>query len=293
MSIREIEGSFELGDRSYRGKQKDVALAAGERLRAGSRVRMAFSDDRIVLLAPNTLLELRPEEKRLTLSLERGELIADLAGPGPELRVLAKSCEITPLGTAFGVKLENQKVLVVVERGRVEVKRARARAQLRAAEALQASEDGTLGAPAAADFRGWAWSRPGRAPELTLLSEKFASPERAEAVHRASEKPPLFEVPARGVLTLVCRADRPCRLKVQLFSAEARTTYKVEPGLLRGAAWRTLTIPFEDFAVTDKSRGPARLAPGSPITDLLLMPVDDEEKAVIWVDSIKATELRP
>src|SRR6185436_9892143 len=151
--LKEAEGTFELGDKSSRGRQKDLEIALGERLRASTPVKLTLGDDRFVLLAPRSVVEFRPDEKRLTLGLEQGELIADLIGAGPELRVAARGCEVVPLGTVFGVKVDAARVFVTVEKGRVEVQSPKGRASLRAAESLLASADGTLGAPVPADFR--------------------------------------------------------------------------------------------------------------------------------------------
>jgi len=308
--LRETDGSFDLAEKGVRGKQKDFTVTAGDRLRAVSTVKLTLAEDRTILLSPRTVVEFRPEEKRLTLSLDQGELLADLIGPGPEIRVVTKACEITPLGTVFGVKADPGRVMIVVEKGRVDVQGSKGRATLRAAESLQAAEDGALGPTAPADFRPHAWARGHRAPELTLFSDDFSKPgawigeiEKGVAravpkagggplIHLESEKP-LFEVPIRGALTLVCRTDRASKLKVQIFAADLKTTYKTELPLLRGAAWRTVTLNFDDFVPTDRTRGTGRVPPGSPVTDLLLMYGEEEERGSFWVDSIKVTELRP
>lgn len=308
--LREVEGSFDLVDKNLRGKQKDLTVGVGDRLRAQSLVKLTLADDRIILLAPRSVVEFRPEEKRQSLYLEQGELLADLVGPGPEVRIVTKNCDITPLGTVFGVKADAGRVMVVVEKGRVDVQGAKGRATLRAAEALQASEDGSLGAATPADFRSLSWTRGHRPPELTLLFDDFTKPgawigEIDKGVIRAVPKPgggpqihlenakTLFEVPIRGTLSISWMTDRTSKLKVQLFAADLKTTYKVEAPLARGSAWRTLTFNFDDFVPTDKTRGPGRLPAGSPITDLLLMYGEEEERGTFWMDSIRVTELRP
>ncbi|MBI3858524.1 MAG: FecR domain-containing protein, partial [Planctomycetes bacterium] len=308
--LREADGAFDLADKPLRGKQKDLTVGAGDRLRASTPVKITLADDRVVLLAPRTVLEFRPEEKRLTLAMEQGELLADLIGPGPEMRVVTKACDVTPLGTVFGVKVDAGRVTVTVEKGRVEVQSPRGRATLRPAESLQASEDGTLGTPGPADFRTMAWARSHRAPELSLYAEDFSKPgawageidkgvARAVAkagggpvLHLATEKP-LFEVPVRGSMTVVCRSDRAGKFKIQFYSPELKTTYtKQNLTVLRSDAWRAVTVDFDDFAPSDKSR-PARVTPGSGVTDLLLMYGDEGERGNFWVDSIKVTEVRP
>lgn len=309
MVLPEIDGSFELADRSLKGKQKDLSVSAGDRLRATTAVKLALAEDRFVLLSPKSVVEFRPEEKRLALALEQGEALADLAGPGPEVRILTKSCEVTPLGTVFAVKIVPGRALITVEKGRVEVQSSKGKAVLRAAESLQAADDGTLGAAMPADFRTLAWARGHRAAELALFSEDFskagawegevekgvaraiARPGAAPTLHLAGDR--LFEVPVRGVLSIVCRSDRASKLKVQIYAGDVRTTYRVDVPVLRSSDWKTLAFTFDDFVPADRTKASGRPAPGAPISDLLLMYGDEEERGSFWVDSIRVTELRP
>jgi hypothetical protein len=309
--LRETDGSFDYGDRAVRGKQKEFNVSAGERLKAGSApVKLTLADDRVVLLAPRTVVEFRPEEKRLALSLEQGEALADLIGPGPEIRIVTKACEVTPLGTVFAVRVGPGRSGITVEKGRVEVQSSRAKATLRAGEALQAADDGTLGAAVPADFKTLSWTRGHRPAELTLYSEDFSRPGSWEGdvdkgvaralprpgsgptLHLATEKP-IFEVPLRGFMTIVCRADRTSKLKVQLFAGDVRTTYRFDVSLARSSEWRTLTVNFDDFVPADRTKATGRPAAGAPIGDLLLMVGEEDERASFWVDSIKVTEVRP
>jgi ferric-dicitrate binding protein FerR (iron transport regulator) len=310
-SLRETEGTFDLADKTLRGKQKDLSVGPGDRLRASTTVKLTLGDDRFVLLAPRTVVEFRPEEKRLSMALEQGDLLADLGGVGQEVRVVTKACEITPLGTVFAVKVDPGRVMVTVEKGRVDVQSPKGRAVLKAAEALQASPDGTLGTPGPADFRALAWARTHRAAETTPYLEEFtkpgpwvgdvekgviravAKPGTGAMIQVASEKPPLFEVPVRGFITIVCRADRAGKFKVQLYSPDQKTTYTRQGiTILKGDAWRTVTVDFDDLAPSDKTR-PTRLPPGSAVTDLLIMYGEEEDKGNFWVDTLKITELRP
>jgi len=308
--LREADGAFDLVDRPLRGKQKDLSVAAGDRLRATTTVKITLAEDRTLLLAPRTVVEFRPEEKRLALSLEQGELLADLIGPGPEIRVLTKTCEVTPLGTVFSVKLDAGRTGVTVEKGRVEVQSARAKATLRAAEAIRVSEEGALGPVGPADFRAQAWARGHRAPELSLFMEDFSKPGAWEAeidkgvaraqprpgtgplIHLSTEKP-IFEVPVRGAITLVYRADRASKLKVQLYAGDVRTTYRADVAVNRSSDWRTLTISFDDFVPSDRTKATGRPAPGAPVSDLLVMYGEEDERGSFWLDSIKVTEVRP
>jgi hypothetical protein len=262
------------------------------------------------VLAPRTVVEFRPEEKRLALAMEQGDLIADLIGPGPEVRVTTRACEITPLGTVFGVKVDAGRTMVTVEKGRVEVQSPKGKATLKPAEAVQASEDGTIGTPMPADFRSMAWARSQRAPELTLFADDFSAPGAwvgaiAGGVARAVARPGggatlhlavdkgMFEVPVRGSITIVCRSDRAGKFKVQLYSPDQKTTYtKQNIGILRGDAWRAVTINFDELVPSDKSR-PARLPAGSLVADLLIQYGEEGDAGNFWVDSIKVTEVRP
>lgn len=308
--LHEIDGTFELADKAMRGKQRELTVFAGERLRASTPVKITLADDRFALLAPRALVEFRPEEKRLSLSLEQGEMLADLIGPGQELHVVTRACEITPLGTVFGVKVDPGRVMVTVEKGRVEVQSSKGRTSLHAAESLQASDDGTLGTPAPADFRAFSWARSHRAAELALYVEDFKRPgawvgEIVKGVARALPRPgsgplldlstdkPIFEVPVRGSVTIVCRADRAGKFKVQLYCPELRTNYtRADIPILRREDWRPVTIDFDQFTPGDKTR-PGRLPAGSPITDILIMYGEEGERGNFWVDSIKVTEVRP
>jgi hypothetical protein len=311
--VREIDGAFEIGDRAYRGKQKDFALGAGDYLKASTAVKLSLADDRFLLVAPRALIELRPDGKRLQIQLEQGELLAELVGPGPEVRVTTRLCEVQPVGTVFAVRADPKKTTVSVERGRVDVRGAKGQARLRAGEASSATEDGAVSAPAPADFRSLAWTRPHRPAELAPFAEDFLKPgawkaEVAQGVARALPQPgsgpmirleaehptkPLFEVPVRGALTLVYRSDRASRMYVQLFAADLRVNFRKDLSVLRGAAWRTLVVDFDEFVSVDRAKHAGKLPPGTPVTDLGIVYGEEGEKGNFWVDSIKATEVRP
>ncbi len=311
VALRETDGSFDYGDKAIRAKQKDFGVSAGDRLKTGATlVKLTLTEDRVLYLAPRTVVEFRPEEKRLAVSLEQGEALAELSAPGPEIRIVTKACEVTPLGTIFAVRAAPGRSGVTVEKGRVEVQSAKGKATLRAGEMIQAADDGTLGAPAPADFRTLSWARGHRSAEVALYSEDFSKPgawegEIEKGVARATPRPgsgptlhlatdkPMFEVPVRGAITLVCRSDRTTKLKVQIYGSDVRTTFRVDVPIPRSSDWRTLTLNFDDFIPADRTKAGGRPAPGTPVTDFLLQVGEDDERASFWVDSLKVTEVRP
>jgi hypothetical protein len=308
--IREADGAFDVGDRTLRGKQKEFIVAAGDRLKAASVVRLTLADDRFILLSPKSLVEFRPEEKRLTLSLEVGDLHAELIGSGPEIRVATRSCEIQPLGTIFTVRADEKKSSVVVERGRVEVRGAKGKSAARAGESVMATEDGTVSAPFAADPRALAWTRGHRPAESTLLFEDFNKPGawkaevdkgvaraiplpgQSASIEIAAEKP-IFEVPVRGQIQVVCRADRAGRMYAQFFARDLRANFRKDVTILKGPAWRTIVFDFDEMVATDKSKFSGRPPAGTPIHDFGIYYGEEGDKGNLWVDSIRIVEVRP
>lgn len=309
-TIREVEGTFDFAEKPLRGRQKDFTVAAGDRLKAATVVKLTLADDRFILLSPRSVVEFRPEEKRLTIAIDLGDLHAELIGPGPEIRVATRNCEAQPLGTVFTVRAEEKRSTVVVERGRVEVKGARGRSTARAGESILATEDGTVLAPVPADFRTLAWVKPHRPPESAVFFEDFlkpgawkaelaggaakglAAPGAAAVIHLESEKP-IFEVPVRGQVQVVCRADRASKMYVQFFARDLRTNYRKEVSVLRGTAWRTLTLDIDEFLPFDKSKPQGRAPAGAAVTDFGLYYGEEGEKGSFWVDSVRVIEVRP
>jgi ferric-dicitrate binding protein FerR (iron transport regulator) len=303
-TIRESDGTFDLGDKSLRGRQKDLVVAAGDRLKAATVVKLTLGDDRFILLSPKSVVEFRPEEKRLTVAIDLGDLHAELIGAGPEVRVVTKTCEVQPLGTVFTVRAEEKKSTVIVERGRVEVRNAKGKATAKAGESVQATDDG-VSAPVPADFRALSWARPHRPAESALFLEEFNKPgawkaEIDKGVARAlagviqveSEKP-LFEVPVRGQIQVVCRADRAAKMYVQFFVREVRTNFRKEIPVLKSPAWKTLTVDIDECLPFDKTKPPGRAPAGASVHDFGLYYGEEGEKGNFWVDSIKVVEVRP
>ena len=311
IAFAETDGPFDLSDRPVRGRQKDVRVFAGDTFRATGTVRLSLAPQRFVLAAPQTVLAFRPGEKGLTLELEQGRLLMELLEAGPEVRVTAAGIEARPVGTVFAVQVENRRASVIVEEGRVEVKGSAGGATtLRAGQALLAAEDGALGTPAPADFRTLSWARAHRPAERTLFSEDFAAPGRWEAevrdgaarglpapgivaqIHIDGGGRPLFEIPARGQVSLAYRSDRVGKMYVQFFAPDLRVNYRREVQILRTPQWKALTLDLDEFAPADRSKAPARIPPGTPVTDLLVAFETEGDKGSLWLDSFRVAGLR-
>jgi hypothetical protein len=310
VTLREVEGTFELGERTLRGRQKDLIVGSGDRLKASSVVKVTLAEDRFLLLSPRTTVELRPEEKHLAAAIEVGDLHAELIGPGPEIRVVTRTCEVIAAGTVFTVRAEERKSTVTVERGRVEVRGAKGKVQARAGETVQAAEDGALSAPGPADFRSLAWTRSHRPAESLLYSEDFAKPGAwkadldkgaarglpapgvASLLHLESEKP-IFDVPVRGQIQIVYRSDHASKLVVQFYVRDVRLNFRKEVPVVKTPTWRLLTLEVEEFTVLDKSKGAGRPPAGLGVYDLGLSYGEEGDRGTLWVASIKVLETRP
>lgn len=311
IAFAETDGPFDLSDRPLRGRQKDIRVFAGDTFRAAGTAKLSLAPQRFILAAPQTVLSFRPGEKGLTLELEQGKLLVELLEAGPEVRVEAAGIEARPIGTVFAVQVENRRPSVLVEEGRVEVKGAGGGAvTLRAGQAIRAAENGALGAAAPADFRTLSWARAHRAAERTLFWEDFAAPGRWEAdvrdgaarglpapgiaaqIHLDGGGHPLFEIPARGQVALAYRSDRVGKMVVQFFAQDLRVNYRREIQILRTPQWKALALDLDEFAPADRSKAPARIPPGTPVTDLLVAFETEGDKGSLWLDSFRVTGLR-
>jgi hypothetical protein len=308
-AIREAEGTFDLGDKTLRGRLKDLRVGTGDRLKAATVTKLTLADDRFLLLAPKAIVEFAPEKERLTLRLESGDLLAELVGPGPRVRVTTKGCEIEPIGTVFAVRAEDRRTSVLVEHGRVECRGAGGKASLRAGQQAAVVE-GEAPIAGTLDPRPMLWARGHRPPERRLFAEEFAKPgawkaEVEDGVAKGIPDPDwsaakiqregegLFDVPVRGRIALTYRVERAAKLTVQLFAGDSRMNFMREVQVARSAAWQTLVADFDDFIPTDKSKRPAKLAPGTPINEILLMYGESGEKITFWVDAIHVIDRRP
>ncbi|HXX92801.1 MAG TPA: FecR domain-containing protein, partial [Planctomycetota bacterium] len=286
------------------------SVASGDRLRAQTVVRIGLAEDRWLLLAPRSVVEFRPEAKQLTVAIDLGDLHAELVGPGPQIRVATRTCEVEPEGTVFSVRAEEKRTTVIVERGRIEVRGAKGRASVRAGESVLSTDDGQVSASTPGDFRLVGWTRSHRAPEATLFSEDFsrtgawqAEVDRGVAraipasgaagmIHLESDRP-LFEIPVRGQIQIVCRADHASKLTLQFFVREARANFRKELQVLRTPGWKTLLVDLDDCLPFDRSKSQSRAPAGAGVYDLGLWYGEEGEKGNFWVRSIRVVELRP
>jgi hypothetical protein len=309
--VPEVEGSFDVGERTLRGRQKDLALAAGDVVRANSVVRLQWSEDQFILLAPGSVVEVRLENA-LVFSIDKGDLLLEHPPGSPSPRVVTRACEVRPEAASCVVKSTRNRTHVAVERGRVEVRNARGRVVARAGQGVTAAEDGPPSDPVPADPRAWSWTRGHRSPERPVFFDDFSRPGAWEAdfeggtargrpeppvfagvVKIASQKPPLFEVPIRGVLTLVYRCDRAAKMYVQFFAEDVRVNFRREFMALRSSTWRTVTLDFDDFVSTSPDRYSGRVPPGSGVTNLGIFYGESESRGTVWVKSVRVVELRP
>jgi hypothetical protein len=308
--LREVEGSADLAGRPLKGAQKDVAAADGERLTAQTVVRLTLAPDRSVLLAPRAQVVFRPSKDRLTLALEQGELIAELNAPGPELRVATRTCEIRHVGTIFSVKVEEKRTIVMVEEGRVDVRSPGGQVVARAGQAVIAPETAAPTAGTPPELRLPAWARTHRPAERMLYFEDFTEKggwqgQVENGVGRTVRNDRLsgstmmvgdsvkhlFEVPARGQMSIVYQADRAGRLKVQMFSNELKSNYRYEANLLKTQGWKTLTFDFDDM-VANLPTAPPKPTPGAGFANLMLQFDEDGDRGSLWVDSVRVVSIR-
>ncbi len=308
--LRELDGSGELAGRPLKGIAKDVTVADGDRLTAHSILRILLGPDRSVLLAPRSQAVFRPSKDRLTLVLEHGELLAELNAPGRELAVVTKTCEVRHLGTVFSVKAEEKRTIVLVEEGRVEVRTAKGVAPARAGQGVVAAEGSAPVPVTPGELRLPAWAKAHRPAERVLWMEDFSAPGEwkgqieggiartadvpgvSGSVLRSDAERVLFEVPPRGQMQIVYRADRAGRLKIQTWSAEHRVNFRTEVNLLKTPGWKTLTLDLDELRCVDPTKAAAGPPPGTPFMYMYLVYDEDGDRGTLWIDSLRVVSLR-
>lgn len=311
-SFKEASGTFALDGRRLTGKHKDLSIPAGGRIRSETVTRLALADDRFILLAPRTTVEVLPDKELLVLKLETGELLAELVGPGTPVRVTAKACEVDHVGTVFSVALKGEQATVSVEEGRVECRGARGKAVLRAGQQVVAVPDRDLSPVTDSDLRSLAWARTHRAAERPLFQDGFAAKgswegEVSDGAARPVQDPaprssylrlftpgkPVFAVPVSGRLSLTYRAAQPGAVTVQLHALDPLQNFKSAVMLPATNAWRTVVVDFKGFVPADPNDRASRLVPGRGIDAIHLMFDAPNPKGGFWVDSVAAIEARP
>jgi len=309
-TLPETDGAFELAGRKLKGRQKDVAIRAGDKLKAETVAKLTLADDRFVIVAPRTQIEFAEHKDGLRVSIDSGEILAELVGRGPAIRVSTKALEIDPIGTVYAVRVEGDRTTVSVEEGRVECRSTDATQQLAAGQqAVCVAGKGAI-AVSEADPRRLAWTRGHRPAERTLYREDFDAKgvweaEVADGVAKGVADPsfaakvrtdpgqPLFLTPVRGRIEVRCRAERAAPLIVQIFVQDRRMNFMFEAQAQRSKEWKTIVVEFDKFVATDKTKRPASLGAAAPISEIYLQYGASGEKINFEVDAITVTEQRP
>jgi hypothetical protein len=307
MLIPETEGVFEIGGKKVRGKEKNLAVVGGNVLKALSISKFFLAENRFVLLSSGTRIEFTPD---LKWRLVEGELLAELLGPGPAVRIETRTCRIEHVGTVFGVRVDDARTTVIVEEGKVRC----ADVMVGAGQQLVTLAEGPVSQPEPADFSKLVWTRAHRSPERVLWSEPFdakgewkARVEKGIAhgipdlVWRAAEirfpdrnvGKPIFASPVKGRIEIRYWAERETGMVVQLHDKDAMTNWRYELKVPKAKTWNMLTIHFSQLYPTDKEKRPAKLAPGTPIDAFSIMYGDVDEKVNFQVDWVRVIEERP
>ena len=273
--------------------------------------RLALAEDRFLLLAPRATVVFAPAPERMGVTVEEGDLLAELVGPGPAVRVSTKSLEAEPLGTVFQVSVQGDRTTLLVEEGRVECRGARDRLAVAAGQQVSVLAGREVGAAGEADLRRLAWARAHRPLERLLYQEGFTAPgdwqgeivggsaravpapgSTAARLHLMSAKP-LFRVPLRGRFEIVYRAPQGGDLLVQLHGVEPAQNFDHPVRLAPSAEWKTVPFDFKAFVPTDMSDRTSRLQPGRGVDHIQLIFTPGPKGGGLWIDAIRTVETRP
>ncbi len=303
ITIDEINGAWSLNGKAQRAS-KSVVLAKGDALTTESITKLILADNRFLLLAPKSAIVIEPEEKRLTVRLDRGEVLAELIGPGVALRVTTPACTLDPIGTVFDVRIEGIRTHLLVEEGAVNA----GGLIVKAGRGLVATAGQPIPQSAEADLRRLAWARAHRPAERVLFEETFeergswqADVSKGVATGIGSRSslqlerkdPPLFRVPAKGRIVIVMRGERAAELAVQIHQADPRMNFRIDQRIGSGSGWQTVVIELDKIPPNTDPKTTGKVEPGAAIDSILLMYGRDGEKLGFWVDSIKVVEIRP
>lgn len=309
--FREATGTFTLDGRRATLQKKELTVTAGERLRAETVTRLALAENRFLLLAPRATVVFNPTPERMAVTLEEGDLLAELVGPGPSVRVSTKACEAEPLGTVFLISVQGERTTLLVEEGRVDCRGARDRLAVAAGQQVSVAAGRELGAAGEADLKRLSWARAHRPLERLLYQEDFTAPgdwkgeiaggsaravpspgSTAARLHLMSGKP-LFQVPLRGRFEIVYRAPQGGDLLVQIHGVDPAQNFDHPVRLAPSAEWRAVPFEFKAFVPTDMNDRTSRLLPGRGIDHLQLIFTPGPKGGGLWIDAIRTVETRP
>ena len=301
--FKETRGRFRLDDRPIREPQKDLAVEPGTSLRADSVTRLVLSEDRVLLLNARARVVLHPGKDRLMISLEQGDLLAELVGPGIDVRVRTRACEIDHRGTVFSVSVRGTRTTVAVEEGRVECRGSKDKADLTAGQQVQATLGRALPAPEPADFRKLGWAGGERAVIGTRFQEEFDAPGAWQAdvsdgaagpkdgrIQLFTPNRAQFQVPPRGRIAIVYRAAQSGEMMLQLHALDPVMNFKIVRKTTGSPEWQRVTVDFTEFYASDLTDKTSRLESGRPIDGILLLAGKDG--GGIRVDSVTVVETR-
>jgi hypothetical protein len=305
--FKESEGSFELSGRKVTGKQKELKVVAGDTLKATTVAKLTLAENRFILLSPKTQVVFSAGE-RLVVTIDHGDVVAVLVGPGPAVRFATKACEVDHVGTVFAMKVDERRTVVWVEEGKVECRNSKGSMSLGAGQQAIATSEAAPAAPAA-QFPIAAWAKGHRPAERARFVEDFLKPGawKADVANGVAKGVPdpewcagklqlegesLFTVPLKGRIVVVCKADRAALLVVQVHCDDPKMNFRKELQITRGNAWQTIAVDFDDMVPTDKSVK-AKLPAGATISEIYLMYGEAKEKGTIWVDGVSVIEVRP
>ncbi len=310
VAFAEVEGTFDVTGMKlskFRGAQKDFKIAEGDKLRAESVTKLTLAPDRFILLAARSQVTF----ERNNITLEQGELLAELIGSGRDVHIVTRACEIDHIGTVFSVRIDGDRSIVMVEEGRVECRNAASKVTLGAGQQATATAGKDAIATTDADLRRHSWTRAHRPTERSLFSETFdekgawdalvtdgiskgAPSESYAAVMRLESGEPIFRIPARGRMTIVYRAERAATLMVQLnlVTAKDRLNFHQDFAVQKSATWKTLVVEFDKMVPREKSKRDVVRA-GDEVREIFLQFGEAGEKINFEVDSIGVADLRP
>ncbi len=309
--FREASGTFTLDGRRATLQKKELSVTTGNRLRAETVTRLALAENRFLLLAPRATVVFNPAPERIGVTLEDGDLLAELVGPGPSVRVSTKACETDPLGTVFLVSVQGERTTVLVEEGRVECRGARDRLTVAPGQQVSVTAGREVGAAGEADLRRLAWARAHRPLDRLLYQEDFTAPgdwkgevaggsaravpapgSTAGRLHLMSAKP-LFQVPIRGRFEIVYRSPQGGDLLVQLHGVDPAQNFDHPVRLAPSAEWKTVPFDFKVFVPTDLNDRTSRLQPGRGVDHIQLIFTPGPKGGGLWIDAIRTLETRP